>query len=162
LALGDRVGKRPFFVNPTMHANNSLLPRPTEGRRYYPREAELERTITVQVTTLDQYCRDQRIDHINVLKMDAQGAELLIIKGADEMLRRGAIDLIYCELLFIPHYEECALFDEIVVALRSYGFSLYNLYDTSIAANGQLSFGDAILLSERLRKQVVDEFPPEP
>lgn len=43
-------------------------------------------TITVQTTTLDSFLNFQRIDNVDFIKMDVEGAELNVLRGAKELL----------------------------------------------------------------------------
>jgi hypothetical protein len=56
----------------------------------------------VPFACLDTRCR------ANVLKMDAQGAELAILQGAAGLLQSRALPLVFLEVNFVPYYEEMA------------------------------------------------------
>jgi FkbM family methyltransferase len=45
---------------------------------------EIEETPAV---TIDEYCRENKIDDIDLLKIDVEGAELQVMQGAQQMLR---------------------------------------------------------------------------
>lgn len=51
----------------------------------------------VKITTLDNYCEENHIDHISLLKIDTEGHEYEVLKGAKKMLDAGKIDLIHLE-----------------------------------------------------------------
>ena len=51
----------------------------------------------VQVVTLDQFCDEQDIDHIDLLKIDTEGNELACLRGAKDLLSRRAIRTIQFE-----------------------------------------------------------------
>ncbi len=51
----------------------------------------------VQVETLDRYCEFNRVFHIDLLKLDAEGHELQILRGAVQMFERAAIDMVSFE-----------------------------------------------------------------
>ncbi|NMF58274.1 FkbM family methyltransferase [Pseudanabaena yagii] len=47
--------------------------------------------------TLDTYCQQRNIHHINFLKIDVEGAELDVLMGAIQFLKKGSIDIIQFE-----------------------------------------------------------------
>lgn len=51
----------------------------------------------VRVTTLDKFCRENNIQHIHLLKIDVEGHELAVLKGARDMMSRNAIEVIQFE-----------------------------------------------------------------
>lgn len=53
--------------------------------------------IKVPVISLDKFCKDQNITHINFLKIDTEGAELDIMIGAKNFITHNDIDLIQFE-----------------------------------------------------------------
>jgi FkbM family methyltransferase len=160
-AVGERRGTADFFVN-ELDATSSLFPRPSDGRRYYPTWAGPKHEIEVDVISIDDFVTDNGIDQIAVLKLDIQGGELDALRGAASLLGRGGVAAIYSEAMFIPHYDGAALFHEIWAYLAQFGYSLFDIYDLHRATNGQLRYGDALFVSEALRKEVLDEYPAEP
>ena len=52
---------------------------------------------TVKLSTLDDYCAANDIDRIDFLKMDVEGHELKVLKGAERMLAESRIDNIQME-----------------------------------------------------------------
>jgi FkbM family methyltransferase len=51
----------------------------------------------IEVMTLDDFCQRQDIGRIHFLKMDTEGHELNILKGAEKMIAASAIDFIQFE-----------------------------------------------------------------
>ena len=56
-----------------------------------------DRTEQVELRMLDDYCESSGIEHIHYLKLDVEGHELKVLKGASRMLSANAIDLIQFE-----------------------------------------------------------------
>lgn len=46
------------------------------------------KTIEVPVTTLDEYCRRNRVERVDLVKMDVQGAEIDVVRGGQETLTK--------------------------------------------------------------------------
>jgi FkbM family methyltransferase len=161
LAISDRRGTGILYIN-GFADTNSLLPRPRESRRYYADENSPSGSVEVPLLDLDTFARDQGLQRINVLKLDLQGGERDALAGAKGLLGRGAIDLIYSEVFFAPHYEGAWMFHEIAGYLAGFGYTVYNLFHLVTARNGQLRFGDALFVSADIRAAVVDATAPEP
>jgi FkbM family methyltransferase len=60
-----------------------------------PRNSGAER---VEAISLDQFCRDRSIDHVDLLKLDVQGHEYSALKGAEHLIRAGLVGTIFMEL----------------------------------------------------------------
>jgi FkbM family methyltransferase len=154
-AVSSRTGDATFYVN-GVPATNSLLPRPSGSHRYFSPEAVTRSTISVPTVSIDEYRAKHGIAVPDILKMDIQGMELHALYGADETLKSGGISLIFSEVTFVPHYEGGVLFDQLSSHLRERGYTLFNVYELHSANVGQLRFGDAIFIADRLRATAID------
>ncbi len=54
-------------------------------------------TESVRLTTLDQFCLEKQIKHIDYLKLDVEGHELSVLQGSIKMIAADAIDWIQFE-----------------------------------------------------------------
>lgn len=79
--------------------------------------------ITVPAITLDVFCASWNIEKVDVLKIDVQGAELLVLKGAVNLLETG-VRVILCELGYLDRYAGQSWHDEIEAFLAGYGYQL--------------------------------------
>jgi FkbM family methyltransferase len=64
------------------------------------RDSGAERVNTV---SLDQFCQDQAIDHVELLKLDIQGQEHSALAGAAHLIRAGRVGTIFLELNWAPN-----------------------------------------------------------
>ena len=106
--------------------------------------------LSVPVLRLDEFCEDQGLDHVNLLKMDVQGSELDVLRGAGTLTDRAAIDLIYTEMLFLPHYEGQAFHWELCGYLHSHGYQMIGLYNLFVHSSGRMLQADGIFVSPKL------------
>lgn len=122
LGLASQAGSRTFIENDRTDMSSLLEP----GSDCW---GEIKRTYTVDVSTIDDYCAETGIDWIDVLKVDTQGSELDVIKGAEGMMRKGNIHLIYLEIIFSEMYKGLPRLDEVYGFLADRGFALVSFYD---------------------------------
>ena len=84
----------------------------------------------VKLITLDDFINDQEgIEKIDILKIDVEGFECDVLKGAQRTLESGKILYIYIETTFReedPHHTQ---FFQIQEILKKYKFNLMGLYD---------------------------------
>jgi FkbM family methyltransferase len=154
LALSDSTGSRPFYLN-SADVTNSLLPVAKGSELYVdPTMTREVGRIDVETTTLDEFCAAHNIQHINILKMDIQGAEMAALRGATGLLQRQAIDVVYSEILFAQLYENQTNFCDLYKHLESMGYRLYGLYGLNYGKNQILAWGDALFIGRTIREKV--------
>lgn len=158
-AISNKVSKRKFYVNQNS-VTNSLLPTvdDIEYVDYWcdkPNDVRNITTIEVPVTTIDEFCKQNSIDELQIVKMDIEGGELMALEGATEKLNQEAISLIFTEVCFIPIFEGHSLFYEIWDFLSDYEYTLFNVYNLTYTKNGQLRSGDAIFISPQVKTRMI-------
>ena len=52
----------------------------------------------IKIDTIDNFCRSMGLNKINFLKIDVEGHELDVLKGANDMLKENRIDIIQFEI----------------------------------------------------------------
>lgn len=90
-ALSDECGHFPIYVPHAMAGTSTLHP---DARVKY------ERVIEITASTVDTYCGEHGIDHIDLMKIDTEGNDLKVIRGAFELLRNGRIGVVQFEYSF--------------------------------------------------------------
>jgi FkbM family methyltransferase len=88
LALSETIGRTEIFVVRDGAGTNAIVPDPREA---------INRTELVQVSTVDDYCEANGIDEIGLLKVDAEGHDLFVLRGARRLLERKKIHVIQFE-----------------------------------------------------------------
>ena len=141
LAVASSGGTKTFYVNNSVDTNSLL--KPQKAGIASDKQVENRSVINVQSVTLDSFCETNNIDRIDILKMDIQGGELDALKGAEGLLSRGQVKLIYSEVFFVEQYESQPLFHDISKYLFNYGYQLKDIYDPYYG-NGCMAWADAI------------------
>lgn len=118
VALADQAGEAEFYVNGYGPAS-SLLPLTELCAREYPQTAQAT-TSKVRVTRLDDELPDPPSK--SLVKIDAQGYELQIIRGGQRVL--AAAQIILIEMTFQLLYEGQALFNGVHAELDALDFEM--------------------------------------
>lgn len=87
---------------------------------------------SIELRTLDDYCDQHNIGHIDFLKIDVEGHEFKCLLGADKMLREGRIQFIQFEFGVSNIYSR-VFFKDIYDLLRSRGYSVGRVLKNGIA-----------------------------
>jgi FkbM family methyltransferase len=125
MAVAEVDGSSVFFVN-TCDVASSLLPFDQAGVERWRTSEPLAVAAEVVVPTirLDTFMRAAGIDHVDFLKVDAQGADLAVVRSAGDLLRVvGGLE-IEVETSATPLYEGAPTKTEVVEYLRERGFAL--------------------------------------
>jgi FkbM family methyltransferase len=150
-ALGDADAQATFFVN-RFSQTSSLLRTAAGADQYLVARGGMdsERTETVPVMTLDRFCSEQRIDRIDLLKLDTQGYELRVLDGAQALLRQRAVPLIYLEVNFVHLYEGQPLFPDVYRYLYDRGYRLVWLYERNFHTHYYTVSGNALFVDQEI------------
>lgn len=87
-ALGAVNGRLPFHVV-SEHTGDNWQLGSLYGRNQGQFGASVE--LSVDVLTVEEYCRRAGVEHIDFLKIDVEGAELDVLTGAVPLFREGRI-----------------------------------------------------------------------
>ena len=133
LALSDRAGEATFHVSSGRprdefagkdwnygNKSSSLL-APTHDAPMYG-WIEFKETITVPTDTLDHFCRERAIERVDIIHMDVQGAEHLVLAGAEALLPH--VTAIWLEVSDQELYAGQKLRPEIQQLMHRHGFHL--------------------------------------
>jgi FkbM family methyltransferase len=88
----------------------------------------IEKQTTVQVATLDDYCAGHDIPRVDLLKIDTQGYDLEVVKGARRLMAEGRINLVLIEIGFAKFYKGAPQLDEIYRFFIQNRFRLVSFY----------------------------------
>ncbi|PQJ78486.1 FkbM family methyltransferase [Polaribacter porphyrae] len=124
LGLSSEKGEATFYVssgnpknkekpldNSTSFGNkSSSLYKPSKTKEVHP-WLEFNEEITIKTDTFKNFCLDQKINTIDFIHMDVQGAELMVLQGAKDMINN--INSIWLEVEKIELYENQALKEDI-------------------------------------------------
>ena len=126
VALGATQGRAPLFVTDEPACSSLFEPDPTlTATMPELAGARFARTTEVELTTLDSSATQLGLAGADFLKLDTQGAELMVLQGAEASLR--STRALEVEVEFNPIYRGQPLFGDIDAHLRARGFVLWRL-----------------------------------
>lgn len=140
VALGAESREAEFHVS-AADDSSSLLPIGPRQRAAYP--GTEERTVqTVQVRRLDDLVLATDVAAPVLLKIDVQGGELDVLRGAEALLPQ--VDAVLVEVSFVELYSEQPLADDIWEFLRTRDFSCRGVWSVSYGSSGECLQGDLL------------------
>jgi FkbM family methyltransferase len=125
MAVAEEDGTSVFHVTKADEAS-SLLPFDAEGlSRWEGRELlRLESKVQVPTIRLDTFMNLMEIESVDYLKIDAQGADLKVLRSAGSRLRDVQEIQLEVDISPVRLYQGSPSFDDILQYLSGQGFSL--------------------------------------
>jgi FkbM family methyltransferase len=113
-----------------------------------------DRTLpTIRVTTIDLFCRQHSIGHIDLLKIDTEGHDLNVMEGAAGMLRAQAIDVLICECSLLTSNDSLrhVPFTKVHEAMGAYGYVFFGIYNQAADSTG-VDWGNCAYVSRTMSR----------
>ncbi len=119
LALSDQSGAATIYKTQNSEMNTLQDTHGTTLPKY-------DKTEEITCITLDEYCEKKGINHIDLLKIDVEGHDLKVLKGAEKMLRAGKVDTITFEYGLFQTFSHDFVYD-FYLFLKQFGYTLYKM-----------------------------------
>lgn len=137
LALGASNGTMPFYCYES-GLQNSFLRNP---------DLPVKEELAIAVQTLDNWAAEHRVDSIDLLKIDVEGAECEVLAGAAGLLKPGRIHAILAECSLYPDDRSHGSFEQIRHLLASHGFYFIAFHGQfNRIDNHQFVYADALFV----------------
>jgi FkbM family methyltransferase len=119
VALGAQPGRVRIALQGCSETNSLLFATADSG-------AGAEEVV---VDTVDAFCAMHGIGHIDILKTDAQGSDLDVLRGAEGMLTGGRVSFVFSEAGFTPSQPDLQPFAALDAHLKARDFRLAGIYE---------------------------------
>lgn len=148
-AVTDYTGAIKFNINNSKDTSSIFESNLSNLTDAYKTVQTTIKILEVPCIKIDDFCHENHISQIDILKMDIQGGELKALQGAENMLKSGKISLIYTEVFFVKAYKEQPLFDDIAAYLHKLNYKMFSMYNVSFnGTTGRIFMADAIFVHE--------------
>lgn len=118
VALSDEEGYHDYYFYPENPSFSTFYRREVSEKKH--NFSGPNPPISVPTISLDKYCEVNHVDHINYLKIDVEGAEKDVIRGAKKLICNGKINFI--EFEYGETYSDAGIkLEEIYKFLKSKG-----------------------------------------
>ncbi len=101
----------------------------------------------VSVTTVDEFCAEQKINHIGLLKVDTEGHDLEVVSGASRMLRDGSVDAVIAECSLKQQSKRLISYSQLQTAMRERGYVCFGIYQQALGGN-ELNWGNCAFVRQ--------------
>ena len=137
LALGASNGTMPFYCYES-GLQNSFVRNP---------DLPVKEEFAITVQTLDNWAAERRIESIDLLKIDVEGAECDVLAGAAGLLNVSRIHAILAECSLYPDDHSHGSFEKIRRQLASHGFYFIAFHGQfNRVDNHQFVYADALFV----------------
>ena len=107
---------------------------------------------TIEVDTLDRYCSAHAVDEIDYLKIDTEGHDLEVLKGARELLAVHKVGFVQVEAAMTRANHKHVPFAEFDDYLWNFGYVLFGIYEQTPEWDGEarLRFANPVFISPKM------------
>ena len=143
LVFSDKIQKRNFYLNEFFPSSGSSLKGDTKNDLKWNYTRKLItlspnkgfKILKVKTNTIDNFCKNNKVTKIDILKIDVEGSELEVLKGSKKILDKTKI--IQVEILQNKKNFN-KIKKKITILLKKYNFhkiSEKNIYSVSLFSN---------------------------
>ena len=110
LALSNNIEDKVFFINALSSTSSFSLLDETSlwlkiKNMILNEKDSIKESISLKTSTIDHYVNEHNIDKIDLLKIDTEGHELEVLKGALKTIKEHKVKFILIELHFSKMYQ---------------------------------------------------------
>ena len=152
-AVGSEIGTVEFHITQATAVAGVLKPVEGLSERVPSGDHEIAQSIQCNLMTIDSLSEIDSDQSIDLLKIDTEGFDLEVMKGAEKSLRNGQFKAVLSEAFFVPYRDQQAYFWDLAAFMQSVGYHFVNLYDCRDTSQGRLYTGNALWLSPELASE---------
>ena len=133
-ALGEKNEIRNFNI--TAKSDNSSFNEINLGTNWIKtrstqnntsEEGYIKKIEKVKVSTLDEYVKENKIDKIDLIKIDTQGYEDKVLEGSLNTIKSNKISVIQTEIMFDNNYKKYFSFSDLEKFVIPYNFRMVGI-----------------------------------
>ena len=150
-ALSDNNTKKFFFIN--KNSETSSFYRLNKNYDHTHEKNKNKNIVKVKTVTLDAYINFNRINKINILKIDTQGHEINVLKGAKKSLKKNMINYIEVEIMLYDYYINKTKLYEIDHIMNKNNFELVDIQGHNYNKKNQINWFDMLYINKKFSQK---------
>lgn len=127
IAVGRANERRRFYLTKFLQSSSLHPANPAFMNRFPMTTTDVVGEIELETVTLDSFVADNKIGHVDFMKIDAEGADYAILVGAEKMLSAQGVLGAKVEIQFDPAARGTEVFADIDTFMRAKGFRLFDI-----------------------------------
>lgn len=132
-AFGNTTDQKQIYLN-NNSGKNSLV---DSLQKIDSKNENSKKSQLITIKKIDDFCSENKIDSIDIIKTDTEGFDLEVIKGASSLLEQRKINFIITEMGFSTADDRHTFLIPFVEYLYPFGFRFYGIYDLNFWKNYQ-------------------------
>jgi len=120
IGMSDTKGEKEIYIKED--SKNHSVEKSKKG----------DETEKSEFSTVDNFCDKKSIQKIGILKVDTEGHDVSVLKGAKSMLEKGGVKFVLAEVTLQREDSDFCNFVEVRDILYEGGFKLMGVYDQTI------------------------------
>lgn len=143
VALGAEQGEAKMFRHVEHSASSSLLTTTEVCNQLYP-QTKAQDSVSIKLTTLDAALAGEALPREILVKLDTQGYERQVIRGATETLQKACAVIVEINLYRL--YDQQPSFIELAAMLNELGFRYAGNLEQTCSPTGEVVYVDSVFL----------------
>ncbi|PPS42325.1 hypothetical protein B1A85_14950 [Chroococcidiopsis sp. TS-821] len=135
IGLGSESGKYDIFLKSNSQCNSFVF----DANNCISNASE-----EVIIKTVAEFCQENNIQKIDILKTDTEGFDLQVIQGAEALLKKNQVLFILSEVGFNPSDALHTNFFKLKSYLDTFNFEFLGFYDFGYSRKGSLKYCNAL------------------
>lgn len=113
--------------------------------------------IEVPIISIGDFCSQNAIEAISILKLDIEGFELKALQGCENLLQNNKIDFVFAEVNLVPTYDDQPLLEDIISYLRKWDYIPYNFYGNNETRLRESIITNILFMSSKVAASIIEK-----
>ena len=145
-ALSNKNTNRKFFINEQLVTSG--FNKINKSYDHIEIKNKIKNTVMVKTIKLDTYLYLNKIKKIDILKIDTQGHELDVLKGAKNSLKNNIFHFVEVEIILCDYYIKKVNLYEIDRIMYKNNFSAFDLQEFGYDQKNQIKWFDMLYVNK--------------